>query len=279
MGRRKPFIDKKSATTYSLLYDDTDEAGEEASPNGSGQGAQSGSGRPDHSAIIAQLQGRDEAPVLQLPEVRRREITDLGFPDDGYDYLKHLKEGKEEHNAFEDGEQRAASQAEGENTVQRLRAPDVRWLLANGSNDMLCMYATPLSFLHICSAPAASGPRVFLPAPFVEPPPADVKVIDARRLPPQQEALDEVSPLQKAWSCSREGCAVQNNMISAVTKAHAWLRRRISLRRSESRQPSLEMLRSRASGVRLSLLMGVCLPECSYAWPQGISILIDVTCI
>lgn len=279
MGRRKPFIDKKSATTYSLLYDDTDEAGEEASANESGQGARSGSGRPDHSATIAQLQGRDEAPVLQLPEVRRREIVDLGFPDDGYDYLKHLKEGKEEHIASEDGEQRAASQAEGENTLQRLRAPAIHWLLANSSNDMFFMYATPLSFLHVCSAPAASGPRVFLPAPFVEPPPADVKVIDARRLPPQQEALDEVSPLRKAWSCSREGCAVQDNFISAVIKAHAWLRRRISLRRSESRQPFLEMLRSRVSGVRLCSLMGVCFPQCSHVWPHNLSMVLGVSCI
>ncbi len=55
------------------------------------------------------------------------------------------------------------------------------WLL--GRTKLLCIF----------TAPAASGPRVFLPAPYVEPPPEDIKVIDARRLPPQQQAHDEVS--------------------------------------------------------------------------------------
>ena len=115
MGRRKPFIDKKSATTYSLLYNDSGEAGEDASQSGAAAKAKHVPGRPDHSAIIAQLQnGQEEGPVLQLPEDRRKELVSLGFPDDGYDYLKHLKEGRDEPRTLpEDDPEKAASRDEG----------------------------------------------------------------------------------------------------------------------------------------------------------------------
>ena len=105
MGRRKPFIDKKSATTYSLLYNDTEEA----------SNIEHGPAKVDHAAVIAQLQGRqEEGPVLQLPEDRRRELVSLGFPDDGYDYLKHLKEGREDVRAdHEDNSEGVTSRDEG----------------------------------------------------------------------------------------------------------------------------------------------------------------------
>lgn len=38
----------------------------------------------------------DEPPREQLSDARRREILSLGFPDDGYDYLKHMRRGHEE---------------------------------------------------------------------------------------------------------------------------------------------------------------------------------------
>ncbi|CAL5222515.1 g4890 [Coccomyxa viridis] len=168
MGRRKPFIDKKSATTYSLLYNDTEEAGEDAS---AARNIEHVSAKVDHAAVIAQLQGRQqEGPVLQLPEERRRELVSLGFPDDGYDYLKHLKEGREDVRVdHEDDSEGITSRDE---------------------------------------APAASGPRVFLPAPYVEPPPEDIKVIDARRLPPQQQAHDE----EDVFETLREVAAFSRNI-------------------------------------------------------------------
>ena len=115
MGRRKPFIDKKSATTYSLLYNDSGEAGEDTLQSGAATKTEHVPSKPDHSAIIAQLQsGQDEGLVLQLPEDRRRELVSLGFPDDGYDYLKHLKEGRDELKTLpEDDTERAASRDEG----------------------------------------------------------------------------------------------------------------------------------------------------------------------
>lgn len=190
MGRRRPFIDKKTATTYSVLYSNADGTEEDNSITGGSQGT--ASGRPDHSAIIAQLQGRrDEAPVLQLPEEKRREIVDLGFPDDGYDYLKHLKEGIDDNKAPEDGSQDASSTSEGRGRhLSPLREPT-----HNGSRHTECLIACSS-----CAVQAAFGPRMFLPAPYVEPPPEDVKVIDARRLPPQQQTVDEVSKLTGSTS-------------------------------------------------------------------------------
>ena len=103
MGRRKPFIDKKSATTYSLLYTDADETRDDEAPSTASQDTGAVRSRPDHRAIIAELQGwQDEAPVVQVPEERRREIVDLGFPDDGYDYLKHLKGSADEGQGLKD---------------------------------------------------------------------------------------------------------------------------------------------------------------------------------
>ena len=103
MGRRKPFIDKKSATTYSLLCNDADETGNDEAPSTASQDAGAVTSRPDHRAIMADLQGwQDEAPVVQVSEERRREIVDLGFPDDGYDYLKHLKGSTDESQGLKD---------------------------------------------------------------------------------------------------------------------------------------------------------------------------------
>ena len=43
---------------------------------------------------LAWLQGdEDQKP---LPEERRKEIVSLGFPDDGYDYLQHVRQGHAE---------------------------------------------------------------------------------------------------------------------------------------------------------------------------------------
>ena len=116
MGRRKPFIDKKSATTYSLLYNDTEEAGEDAS---AARNIEHVSAKVDHAAVIAQLQGRQQGgPVLQLPEERRRELVSLGFPDDGYDYLKHLKEGREDVRVdHEDDSEGMTSRGEGRDSA------------------------------------------------------------------------------------------------------------------------------------------------------------------
>ena len=112
MGRRKPFIDKKSATTYSLLYTDADETGDDEAPSTASQDVGAVTSRPDHRVIVAELQGwQDEAPIVQVPHERRREIVDLGFPDDGYDYLKHLKGSADEGQGLKDDSPSAGRKA------------------------------------------------------------------------------------------------------------------------------------------------------------------------
>lgn len=99
MGKKKPFIDKKKSTTYSLIYRSQDDA--QADPEGSDrilqptdsvgvpdvQTEQVGRWPPGHP--LAWLQAERANRVTD--DARRREIVSLGLPDDGYDYMKHLR--------------------------------------------------------------------------------------------------------------------------------------------------------------------------------------------
>ena len=85
MGKTKPFIDKKNAKTYSLLYGDNEVdpvAPEARRPNTTGNEQ---TGRP-----LDFLQFAPEDVSYDLPDSKRKEIVELGLPDDGYDYLQHL---------------------------------------------------------------------------------------------------------------------------------------------------------------------------------------------
>ena len=111
MGRRRAFIDKKRATTYSLIY-----AGEGGAAGAGGAPEERllvdaarkvGVGRPDSEAVARARQGEppgtyppghplewlDAEPGEALSPERRQELLELGFPDDGYDYIKHLRAG------------------------------------------------------------------------------------------------------------------------------------------------------------------------------------------
>lgn len=106
-GKRKPFIEKSKATTYNLLYraSEVQVDGEDAGPERElvevSRGV--GIGRPDAEAATgAAVQGSryppghplsflQEPPPDNMSEQRRQELIQLGFPDDGYDYLKHMR--------------------------------------------------------------------------------------------------------------------------------------------------------------------------------------------
>lgn len=97
MGKAKPFIDRKQAESYSLVYRNA-EAGAETSDRQwieSSKGV--GVGRPDADAVQEQGGPARQAAwwfqdeVDEISEDRRKELIELGFPDDGYDYLKHLR--------------------------------------------------------------------------------------------------------------------------------------------------------------------------------------------
>lgn len=119
MGKKK-FIDKKNATTYSLVYATRDE-GDQADDtpddvlknNDVHEGQQHthdikrvlvpvgdlprGTPNDENKDFMAGppawlTQNEPQGPPLD--EEKRREILELGFPDDGYDYLKHLRESR-----------------------------------------------------------------------------------------------------------------------------------------------------------------------------------------
>ena len=104
MGRRKGF-DKKHSVTYSLIHTSAP-AGEQAERLWIEKSRGVGVGHPDPEAA-AELQHDSgsryppghplsvllEEPAADLTDEQRQEIVDLGLPDDGYDYLKHLRDG------------------------------------------------------------------------------------------------------------------------------------------------------------------------------------------
>ncbi|GLI61074.1 hypothetical protein VaNZ11_003339, partial [Volvox africanus] len=114
MGKKKAFIDKKKAVTYSLVYRDPSEdpIGEDGgqrvlAPVGGARGP-----HPPSEDYYEDGYYEDEASIYDseyslsmsrsatahhdasyiLSEERRRELLALGFPDDGYDYLKHMRD-------------------------------------------------------------------------------------------------------------------------------------------------------------------------------------------
>ena len=97
---KNKFINKKHATTYNLVYRNTDDAGDgperTVAPNSVGLG------RPDPDACPSTTGSKyppghplawleEEQNAGPLSEERRKEMIELGFPDDGYDYLRHMR--------------------------------------------------------------------------------------------------------------------------------------------------------------------------------------------
>ena len=124
MGRKKKFIDKKKSATFQLIARDSSDPIYDDSPGndrvfvridnnpvsvfaGSGEYEDEGEGDSDSIFADAPEDNNDNeaddrvfgTPAAgpsrkPLPENVRKEILELGFPDDGYNYLKHLREIK-----------------------------------------------------------------------------------------------------------------------------------------------------------------------------------------
>ena len=101
MGRRRAF-DKKNSVTYSLIHTSAP-AGEQPERLWIEKSRGVGVGRPDVEANADLPNSRDYPtghplsffqyePASDLTEEQRQEMVDLGLPDDGYDYLKHLRD-------------------------------------------------------------------------------------------------------------------------------------------------------------------------------------------
>jgi hypothetical protein len=108
MVKSKPFIDKKRATTYRLFYD--------AEENGQKQ--KHTSEDCENVCKCPSVEVDDETGQLEvssraLPDEKRKEIVELGLPDDGYDYLQHIKDRPKRGSHAED----MTTMPEGEKTI------------------------------------------------------------------------------------------------------------------------------------------------------------------
>lgn len=104
MGRKKGFFDKRNSVTYSLIHTSAP-AGQQSErlwveksrgitvgspdPAGAGQVQSDSVGGLPPGHPLAWL---SEGPETALTDAQRRETVDLGLPDDGYDYLQHLRD-------------------------------------------------------------------------------------------------------------------------------------------------------------------------------------------
>ena len=101
MGKSKAFIDRQQAVSYSLVYRNAEVGQDTSDRQWIESSKRVGVGRPDSEAV---QQHADSKPQLSfvprwfqddevddISEHRRKELIELGFPDDGYDYLKHLR--------------------------------------------------------------------------------------------------------------------------------------------------------------------------------------------
>jgi protein LTV1 len=173
MGKKK-FIDKKRSVTCSLVY---------RSKEGEDEGHESDGGEREHDEWGSKTMLGDK-PVLS--EARRRELLDLGFPDDGYDYLAHLRTIGAAAPVKLQGPEAAIAQAHvscGENKSSR----------GNGEEEV-----------------EPRGPFVFLPAAKVVRPQEDVALFDAAALTVQElvereeNEVGQVSAAISAFSKRRD---------------------------------------------------------------------------
>ena len=176
MGRRKPYIDKRHSTTYSLTCEDSSQEQPTQQPDSIED--------HDHGVSTAdRTPGKRHTTTGGLSEQERQEVLELGLPDDGYNYLQHIRDPAGTHSGTKDvNEEGVHSGFEG-NASHLLYTLSVLLGKAARHQNTACN-------------PSVAGPKVFLPAPYLEPPPEDLKLFDARGLPLREAATDQVG-----WLC------------------------------------------------------------------------------
>jgi hypothetical protein len=98
MGRRKRFIDKKNATTYYLVHKGVEDDNDAIELQGDRELATAEDIAKRRVEVTKQAAAKhplsflfvDEDDIVQNEE-HRAEILELGLPDDGYNYLKHIR--------------------------------------------------------------------------------------------------------------------------------------------------------------------------------------------
>lgn len=136
-----------------------------------------------------------EKETISVEDQKRQEIIDMGLPDDGYDYLKHLR-------------------AIGKTKVGLDKLPNTSAIKA--AQDV--------------QEEEATGPSVFLAAPLTHKPAADIKVVDARRVvvdATEDEGAQTSIPKHRVPTKNASGVRLQRltqqvcvRMTAAMTMPH-----------------------------------------------------------
>lgn len=166
MGKKKPFINRKSAVTFSVVSRCDDQEDDEAGvalvegrlgPTPEAWRSSDRAAEPCHPLDLLGLGEQVENEPMK--EERRREILEYGFPDDGYDYLKHMK------------------------TIG----------IGRGSTGLV---SNSREAPESSTGESSRTRSVFIPAVRVSVPTADIKVVDARHLCVQDTDTDDVLGLE-----------------------------------------------------------------------------------
>jgi len=187
MGKKKQFIDKKSAQTYNLIYSNA----EDGQPERTLATNNIGVGRPVSTADkippstsryppghpLAWLEQIEPQPPIS--EARRKELIELGFPDDGYDYLSHLR-------VLESAAPTTKQPSSTRLLLQQQRQQEGE----EEENDAKIDAINDIEPKQQPSTTSASS-TVFLPAPRLTAPIPDIKVFDASSLTLLQPAAAE----------------------------------------------------------------------------------------
>lgn len=182
MGKAKQFIDRKRAESYSLVYRNAEVGAESSDRQWAASSKGVSVGRPDADAVQDQVAPTRQAPwwlqdeVDDISEERRKELIELGFPDDGYDYLKHLRVLGKGQASLEGHTDSDIEKDAGVCTRSLIKAFTERHNNSSRQAVKLC-----------------TGPSTFVPALKTEKPAEDCKSFDARRLVLHQAAQDAVA--------------------------------------------------------------------------------------
>ena len=181
MGKKK-FIDKKRSVTYSLIFRSTEDADDtpERTLMEASRGAGTISG-PDvdaatdkHQVDTTNRRYPPGHPLAWLEEEhlkgdisneRRKELIELGFPDDGYDYLKHVR-----------------TLGIGAGSLEGLATAESPSGGAETSVEPPVLVLGGKSLQSVKETGAVGGPSVFVKATNLAQPGEDVAVFDAAKL-------------------------------------------------------------------------------------------------
>jgi protein LTV1 len=201
MGRKKAFIDKKQAVTYSLVHRSTEdhsdtEVGDRILVANEQLGQPNEAPRDPRLLYQHFFGGAEDSDSQPLAEDRRRENLEYGFPDDGYDYLRHLRVIGRGQASMEQHVSKYGGDAAGPSTP----APSTP-STAPAAAAVLAFQGEP-------------SQSVFLKAPRRVAPAADVKLVDARQL--HVLTVDAASSSSSGPLSAPGGVAVEKTIAGKV---------------------------------------------------------------